>query len=260
LTIEELLGIEADVVRPPAGWTNQWNSTFGGYVAGVLMHVLDREVPDGQHLTTAQLGFVQPLRTEPEGRLSIEVHRIGRSASSLSARVEQDGAVTSVALGWASVAIEQPSRIDVAQHHGGQPEDHPRRSSDGELTFVDRDFEIRPVPTPNDGTLHLQWMRLKRLELGEDDPWPAAAIGIVADMVGAGQYRAATLALGEPHALLSLDLTIHLAAALRGPWVLGVFHNVALANGRAIARGELYDRAGTFAAGVTQLSLVRPFN
>jgi acyl-CoA thioesterase len=272
VTIEELLGIDGDVVRPPAGWSNGWGSTFGGYVAGVLMYALDREVPEGQSMTTAQLGFVEPLRMEPEGRLSVEVHRIGRSASSLSGRVEQDGATTSVALGWSSVAIEQPSRIDVTQYHVGPPTDYePRRltSSEGvepganeqdRLHFVERDFDTRPVPTPEDGTLHLQWMRLKRLELGEDEPWPAAAIGLVADMVGAGQFRAAQLELGEPHALLSLDLTIHLAAVPHGPWLLGVFHNVALANGRAIGRGELYDQSGTFAAGVTQLSLVRPFS
>jgi acyl-CoA thioesterase len=221
LTIEELLGIDGDVVRPPAGWTNQWGSTFGGYVAGVLMHALEREAPEGQSLTTAQMGFVQPLREQPDAQLSVEVHRIGRSASSLSARVEQDGAVTSVALGWSSVVIEQPSRIDVTRHEAGLPEDYEPRPDFAGLDFVDRDFDMRHVPTADDSTLHLQWMRLKRLGLGEDDRWPAGAIGLVADMVGAGQYRAAELELGEPHALLSLDLTVHLASAPHGPWLLG---------------------------------------
>jgi len=262
VTIEELLGVDGNVVRPPPGWTNQWGSTFGGYVAGVLMHALERDRPEGQSMTTAQMGFVQPLREQPDARLSVEVHRIGRSASSLSARVEQGDAITSVALGWSSVVIEQPSRIDVAQHEVGSPEEYEPRGLDGgeQLEFVERDFDMRHVPTADDSTLHLQWMRLKRLELGDGDPWPAGAIGLVADMVGAGQYRAAELELGEPHALLSLDLTVHLAAAPHGPWLLGVFHNVALANGRVIGRGELYDRNGTFAAGVTQLSLVRPFS
>jgi acyl-CoA thioesterase len=101
-------------------------------------------------------------------------------------------------------------------------------------------------------------MRLTRLRIPEDAPWPAAAVGLVADMVGAGPYRAISLTLGKPHATLALDLTVHLAAAPLGPWVLGVFDNVAFGHGRAIGRGELYDERGTFAASITQQSLVRP--
>jgi acyl-CoA thioesterase-2 len=263
MTVEELLGIEGDVVSPSAGWGNQWGSTFGGYVAAVLMHALERAVPEGQSLTTAQLGFVQPLRTEPTGRLTVDVIRNGRTATSLSGRVEQNGSTAAVALGWSSVEIDQPSRVDATRHEVRPPEEYEERvrddTGDEALAFVGRDFDMRTVPTPNDGTLALQWMRLRRLELGEDDPWPAAGIGLVADMVGAGQFRAAMLALGTEHALLSLDLTVHLAAVPRGPWVLGVFDSVGLQHGRAIGRGELYDRSGTLVASITQLSLIRPF-
>jgi acyl-CoA thioesterase len=263
MTIEELLGIEGDVVRPAAGWGNQWGSTFGGYVAGVLMHALERAMPAGQSLTTAQINFVQPLRTEAEGRLSVEAHRTGRTATSLSVRVDQESGAAAVALGWSSVAIEQPSRVDAPRHEVGPPGDYEeRRSVAGDApspSFVERDFDLRTVPTSDDTPLTLQWMRLRRLELGEDEPWPSAAVGLVADMVGAGQHYAVVLALGTAHALLSLDLTIRLTTVPRGPWLLGVFDNVALAHGRVIGRGELYDLNGMFVGSVTQLSLVRPF-
>jgi acyl-CoA thioesterase len=262
VTIDELLGVEGDVVRPAAGWGNQWGSTFGGYVTGVLMHALERELPDGQSLTTAQINFVQPLRTEADARLSVDVHRIGRTASSLGVRVEQDSGLAATALGWSSVEIEQASRIDAPRYDVRPPDEYEPSASAGDspsLTFVERDFDMRTVTRDDDSPLTLQWMRLSRLELGEDDPWPAGAIGLVADMVGAGQHYAAVLALGSVHALLSLDLTVRLTSVPRGPWVLGVFDNVALANGRAIGRGELYDERGTFVAGVTQLSLIRPF-
>jgi acyl-CoA thioesterase len=262
MTVDELLGVDGDVVRPAAGWGNQWGSTFGGYVAGVLMHALERALPDGQSLTTVQINFVQPLRTDAEGRLSVGVHRIGRTASSLGVRVEQGTGIAATALGWSSVEIDQGSRIDAPRHDVRPPDAYEPAPPAGDapsLSFVERDFDLRTVVRADDSPLTVQWMRLKRLELGEGDAWPAGAIGLVADMVGAGQHYAALLALGSVHALLSLDLTIRLTSAPCGPWVLGVFDNVALARGRAIGRGELYDENGAFVAGITQLSLIRPF-
>ena len=262
MTVDELLGINGDLVRPAAGWGNQWGSTFGGYVAGVLMHALERELPAGQSLTTVHVNFVQPLRTDAEGRLSVDIHRIGRTASSLGVRVEQDTGIAATALGWSSAEVDQASRIDAPTHDVRPPETYEPSRPVGDSpspSFVERDFDMRTVTRDEGAPLTLQWMRLKRLELGKGDPWPAGAVGLVADMVGAGQHHAAVLALGAVHALLSLDLTIRLTSAPRGPWVLGVFDNVALARGRAIGRGELYDEQGTFVAGITQLSLIRPF-
>jgi len=165
-----------------------------------------------------------------------------------------------LASGWASADAEQPARVDVVRPRVGPPDDYePREPGDDSVRFVGRDFELRPVPGDEAATFAAQWMRLKRVPVGADEPWPAAALGLVADMVGAGQFRAVRLALGEPHALLSLDLTIHLVAPARGPWLLGAFDNVALDRGRVVGRGELYDESGRFLASVTQQSLVRRF-
>jgi acyl-CoA thioesterase-2 len=257
VTIEEVLGIDGAVVRPGDGWGNQWGATFGGYVAGVVMHALERAAPDGQLLSVAGVSFVQPLRTH-EARVAVDVVRGGRTATSLTARLEQDGATVAVATGWTSTDAKQPQRVDVVRPHVGPPEQYePRRWRDDTVHFVDRDFEIRPVTT--DGVRTVEWLRLRRVEIGAADAWPAGALGVVADMVGAGQFRAAHAALGERHALLSLDLAVHAVAPARGPWLLGDFDNVALAHGRVIGRGELYDERGEFVASVTQQSLVRPF-
>jgi acyl-CoA thioesterase-2 len=259
VTLEELLGIDGDRVVPGEGWGNQWGATFGGYVAGVALHALERAAPPEQVLSVAHVVFVQPLRTH-EARLEVEIHRSGGSATSLGVRLQQDGAPAALATAWTSAEIAQGGRVDVPRPEAGPPAEYePRLAEDDQVGFVDREFEIRPVPTSADGTAALQWMRLTRVEIGDDDPWPAAALGIVADMVGAGQFRAARLALGEPHALLSLDLTLHLVDRARGPWLLGAFDNVALGNGRVVGRGELYDERGAFVASVTQQSLVRPF-
>jgi acyl-CoA thioesterase len=259
VTVEELLGVDGARVVPEAGWGNQWGATFGGYVAGVVMHALEREAPAGQILTAAHVAFLQPLRTH-EAVLAIETHRSGRTATSLGARLEQDGQPVAIANGWASADGEPARRIDVARVEAGPPGDHePRVSRDDSVGFVARDFEIRPVPHARTATAATQWMRLTRLELGPDEALPAGALGLVADMVGSGQFRAAELALGTPQALLSLDLVVHLVERARGPWLLGAFDHVALADGRTVGRGELYDEGGRFVASVTQQSLVRPF-
>jgi acyl-CoA thioesterase len=259
MTVEELLGIDGDVVHPTEGWGNEWGSTYGGYVAAVLLHAFERRIPPAHSISVAQVGFVQPLRPASEGRLSVEVHRSGSAATALTGRIEQGGATAAVGMAWAAASIEQPSRIDVARPPVRSPHDYERQPDGGAASaFVHREFDMRPVPTPADEVRWLQWIRLTRLQIADDEPWPAAAVALVADMVGAGPYRAMSLTLDKRHASLALDLTIHLAAAPRGPWLLGVFDNVALVGGRAIGRGELYDEGGTFAASITQQSLVRP--
>lgn len=259
MTIEELLGIDGDVLLPAEGWENQWGVTYGGYVAAVLLHAFERRIPSEHSISMAQVSFVQPLRPESDGRLSVEVHRSGSAATALTGRIEQAGATAAVGTAWAAASIEQPSRTDVARPPVGSPADYDRHTSgESRSSFIDRDFDLRVVPTPDDATRWLQWIKLTRLEIADEAPWPAAAVGLVADMVGAGPYRAMSLTLGGPHASLALDLTIHLATPPLGPWILAVFDNVALAWGRAIGRGELYDERGAFAGSVTQQSLVRP--
>jgi acyl-CoA thioesterase len=257
--IEQLLGIDGAAVYPSRGWGNRWGSTYGGYVAAILLAAFERRIPPEHSISMAQVGFVHPLQTELTGRLSTEVHRSGSAATALTGHVEQDGTAAAVGMAWAAASIEQPSRTDVVAPQVDAPQTYARQlRGDDRDSFVDREFDLRPVATPDDGTLWVQWIRLNRLQIAHGEPWPASAVGLVADMVGAGPFRAAALTLGNSHATLALDLTLHLAALPVGPWVLGVFHNVALAGGRGIGRGELYDESGTFVASITQQSLVRP--
>jgi acyl-CoA thioesterase len=257
VTIDELLGLDGDLVRPGEDWRNQWGATFGGYVAAVALHALERAAPPGQTLSVACVSFVKPLRMH-EARLAIETYRSGKTASALGVRLEQDGEPAAVATGWTSTETDTGTRVDAPRPAVGLPEAYePRAGGDGEVAFVDREFELRPVPTPPDGTAAYQWMRLTRVRTAAGEVWPAAAIALVADMVGAGQFRAARLVLEEPQVLLSLDLTLHLAGRALGPWLLCAFDNVVLDRGRAIGRGELWGEDGAFVASVTQQSLVR---
>jgi acyl-CoA thioesterase len=259
MTIEELLGVDGDVVRMPEGWGNQWGTTFGGYMAAVQLHALERAVPREHSLSVAQVAFVRPLHRESDARFAVEVHRSGRTATAVTGRIEQDGETAAVGMAWATAPVDQPSRVEVSPPRVGPPEEYERNPHNDERdSFIDREFDMRPVPTPEGETLSVLWVRLTRLEIAADEPWPAGALGLIGDMVGAGPYRATKLTLDSPHSTLALDLTIHLGATPRGPWLLGVFDNVALVNGRATGRGEFYDQAGAFVANVTQQSVVRP--
>ncbi len=258
MKFEELLGIDGDAVVPPAGWANQWGGTYGGYVAATMLHAFERVIPPEHSISVSQIGFVRLLQPDTEATLSTEVHRSGSTATSLTGRLEQDGETAAVAMAWAAASVEQPSRTDAAPPAVGPPGDYERsRTGDARNSFVDRDFEMRTVPTSEDTTRWVHWIRLTRLEIADDETWPAAAVALVADVVGAGPHRAASLTLGAAHATLALDLTIHITVPPVGPWLLAVMHNVALARGRAVGRGELYDERGTFAASITQQALVR---
>jgi acyl-CoA thioesterase len=227
-------------------------------VAALALHALERAAPAGQTLSLAAVSFVQPLRVA-EARLAVDVYRSGKTATALGVRLEQGGGPAAVATGWASAAADTGARVDVRRPTVGGPEAYePRTAGDTTVPFVDRELELRPVPTPDEGTAAAQWMRLTRVEIAGGEPWPAAAVAVVADMVGAGQYRAAHLLRDVPQVLLSLDLTLHLVDQARGPWLLAEFDNVALDRGRAVGRGELWSEDGRFVASVTQQSLVRP--
>jgi len=270
--LERVLGVSAIAdgsldVAPDSQWRNQWGAIFGGYVAGVLVHALERAAPDGQQLSIAHVCFVNALRAEP-ARASVETVRRGRTASCLEARLHQDGRVSALATGWTSGEPPgQPARYDRAPPPAGAPEEHAARSSPelepGEaLSFSRNHFEVREV-AGHDGPAsepvrRAEWYRLPALAVADDEPMPLGGLALVADMIGGPQYHTAKDLLGTQPALLSLDLSLHIFAAPLGPWLLSATESAGVAHGRAIATGACYDASRALVATVAQQSLVRP--
>jgi acyl-CoA thioesterase len=261
MTIEELLGIDGDIVRQRADWHNTWGATFGGYVAGVLVHAIDRSTPTGQSLATVHVSFVEAMKHGPPARVEVEVHRRGRNASAFVARLEQAGAVVATASAWTTTEIDQASRIETHRPLVDRPGAYATRKMSGDrLEFIDREFDLRPVsPASNVDaeTVTLQWMRLRRLSLADGEPLPAAVVAMFADMAGAGAYRAIQLELEGPHVMLATGVSMHLFGVPRGPWILGAFRHQVMMGGRAIGGGELYCQDDGFMASVSQTALVR---
>ena len=130
--VERLLGMSPAAgstfeVLPDRQWVNNWGAVYGGYVAGVLVHALDRATPEGQQLSIAHVNFVSALRTLP-ARTTVEAVRRGRTASCLLARLEQDGRPAAIATGWTTAAIPGgPSRFDLPAPPARAPLEHPPR-------------------------------------------------------------------------------------------------------------------------------------
>ena len=225
MTIEELLGIDGDVVTQPDDWHNTWGATFGGYVAGVLVHAIDRAAPASQSVATAHVSFVQAMKHGPPARLHIDVHRRGKNASAFTARLEQAGAVVATASAWATTEIDQVTRVETHRPAVDGPGAYSSRETSGErLAFMDREFDLRPIAPPPDTdteTLTLQWMRLRQLSVGDGEPVPAAAVAMFSDLAGAGAHRAMQRELEGPHVMLATGVSMHLFGVPRGPWDAG---------------------------------------
>jgi acyl-CoA thioesterase-2 len=247
-------------VSPSTLWTNNWGAAYGGYVAGLVIHALEAGTPVGQQLTVVQLSFLRKLAVDRPAQLRCSVLHAGSSATAMQGALEQDGQSVAVALGRSTVTIDQPSSLKPAPAGVPAPENCERRRPSGRgSAFLETEFDLREVPTPAMGTTDIQWTRLPRLGLGPHEAWPAAALALVADMAGAGTYRAIREATGVPHAQLALDLTLHITDQLCGPWALSVASHSALAGGRGVGHADIYDARGRLVASATQSALVRPF-
>src|SRR5262249_57784201 len=71
MTIEELLGIDGDVVRLPDGWGNQWGTTYGGYMAAILLHAFERRRPPGHPPSGAPAALRRAPPARPAARAAV---------------------------------------------------------------------------------------------------------------------------------------------------------------------------------------------
>jgi hypothetical protein len=261
--IDQLLGITEGTVAPPQGWGNPWGITYGGFVAAAVVNGLERVAPPDQPLSGATLQFARPLMAGVHATIASELVYKGRTASGLSASLEQGGELKAAGSGWATATLDEGRPALGAPSGIGDPDDYvPEGEPPSEGAGNDgvrRHLDVRPVPTEAGSGIALQWMRLAALQQSEDEPWSPSAIALVADMVGVGQHRAVQRLKGPGYSTVALDLTIHIGSGSRGEWLLGVFGCDIVTEGRTVGNGRLFDRYGVLAASLTQLSLVRKY-
>jgi len=232
----------------------------GGYIAAILVNALSQAVDDAEReLRSITIHYLRPP-TEGSARIETTIERTGRTLTSVTARMFQQGALQAIA-----IAAFAKSRGGPELHQYAMPDVQPPEAcplmGEARIPIHDR-FEHRFAIGPKflDGELTNTartggWMRLKdgrpldaALLVAYTDAWPPA--------VFACSELPAT-ARNVP----TIDLTVHIRApklSRIGPTdpVLAVFRTREVREGFLEEDGEIWSRDGELLAHSRQLGLL----
>jgi acyl-CoA thioesterase len=259
--------LDDDIALEPSGdgaWSGAiaegWETPrgpLGGYVLAILMRGLERAVDDPAR--AARSVSVHFLRPPTAGSVSVaaRVERAGRSLSTVSGRLEQDGKLIALALGaysrsWQSPVLDSAPMPDVeppppdAREAPAEPLDRTPPFM-GRLVFLQR-FGDPPFSGSDRGEVG-GWLGLR-----ERRPLDAPAIALLAD----AWYPAPWPRLAELAPAPTIDLSVHFRAALPldDSLLLGRFTNRVVRDGFFDEDGELWAPDGTLVAQSRQLGLL----
>ena len=223
---------------------------FGGYVATFLMRAMVAAVDDpARRPRSLTIHYVEAPTADPVEICAV-VERAGRSATTVSLRLEQHGRPVALALGSCATWRDGEPEWTEPAPEAPPPEECERLERvDPVPGFHDR-FEIRPVgPVMGNGARNLAWLRL-------DPPEPLDHLALTA--LSDGWMPAAFSKLGRPFGAPTVDLTIHFRTPVPAvDWVLADYRSRFSAGGVWEEDGELWAPDGTLLAQSRQLALIR---
>jgi len=229
---------------------------FGGYLSTFLVRALMAAVDDpARPLRSLTVHFVDAPQPGPID-VAVTLERAGRSGSSLSARLEQQGRPVALALAGCAMWREgEPEWVDARAPEAPRPEDcPPAEHGDGTPRFYDR-LDVRWVRggapgRPSSRARNLAWLRL-----AEGGALDHLAVTALSD----GWMPAAFSKLGRFVIVPTFDLTIHFRSPLpaAGEWLLGDYRSRVSAGGAWVEDGELWAADGTLVGQSRQLAMIR---
>jgi acyl-CoA thioesterase len=239
------------------GWDTP-RGPLGGYVMAILMHGLELAVDDAER--TARTVTTHFLRVPEAGPVTVsaEVERAGRSLSTVTGRLEQNGKLIALALAAYSKAWESPL-LDGSAMPEAEPGEDERRSPQEDFPRADRPpFMGRLTMQPRFG--EAPFTGADRAEVGgwlgllEQRPLDALSIAVLAD----AWFPAPWPRLAELAPAPTIELTIHFRTPLPLPdsLVLGRFESTLTRDGFFDEAGELWLPDGTLVAQSRQLGLL----
>lgn len=230
----------------------------GGYVAAILARAMAQAQDVGTPLRSVSTRF---LKGADPGEVTVEtrLERTGRTVTTASATMRQDGQAT--ALAQATFGAERDGfDLDGLPPPDVIPWDQgmelPRRGPLTPPTFTQHvDYRIAggdlPLSKAKAPRMHV-WMRLQ-----DPSPWDDALVVFLAD----AWMPAAFAALEAPAGLPTIDLTVHLTGQRpkdpEAP-VLGVFTADQAGQGYVIEDGDLWTSDGRLVARMRQLRRFLP--
>jgi acyl-CoA thioesterase len=230
----------------------------GGFLAALLMRAFSQAMDDGER---AARSFTAHFITPPDrGPVSIatRVERVGRSRTSLSARMEQDGLTVALALAafsvpWTAVEfsdavmpqVPSPDRLEGARPPGLAPsflQNFEARWAVGDMPF-----------TGSASAVSGGWLRLAEPRLADE-----IAIAALADAWVPSVFPRLSGFVPVP----TLDLTVHFRRALPLPdaeaddFYLSIFRSRTAAEGFFVEDGDIWSESGELVAQSRQLAVM----
>jgi acyl-CoA thioesterase len=231
----------------------------GGYLASILLNALTHAVDDPQRAPRSLT--VHYLRPAKEGPLRVEtkVERAGRSLTTLSARMYQEGEAIAIALGSFSGPWDGIDYRDAAMPEVPSPDEIgelvvppgtlPRFAGNFDYRWAVGEFPFTGGNRARAGA----WMRLKE---------PRDVDALLLTTLADGCPPSVFARLEGPIPAPTIDLTVHLRETLprpeigRGEWVLGMFVSRVGSDGFFEEDGEIWSRDGVLLAHSRQLALL----
>lgn len=239
-----------------AGWFAPMGPN-GGYLASVVLRALTEAVADAERAPRSlNLHYLRPPAAGP-AEVAVTVERTGRSLTTLSARLEQDGRLCVLAL--AAFAVDMPSAVDYV-------EAPPTATPFAELRRLDAPEGTPPITHRLDVRPAIGPLPFSGADEGCTGGWLAFATPRDADALACATlvdawWPAPFVRLTAPIAAPTVDLSIHFRARLpvggAGP-VLGRFTSRTSAQGFFEEDAELWSADGVLLAQGRQLALARP--
>jgi acyl-CoA thioesterase len=237
------------------GWSTQLGPN-GGYLAAVILRAMAAALDDGaREPRSLTCHYLRPPG-DGELRLDVTVERSGRSLSTITARVAQEGALCVLAVGAFSVDFEGAMDYAAAPPRVPDPGDVERLPPVA-IVPMTAHFEMRPtIGAPlyagSDESASGGWLRF-----AEPEPLDAPALAMFAD----AWWPSPLPRLTRPVMAPTIDLTVHFrapaaAAAIAEEPVLAVFRSSTAADGFFEEDGEIWSRDGVLLAHSRQLALL----
>lgn len=233
----------------------------GGYLAATLLRALTETVSDSEREPRSlTVHYVSPAR-EGAVRIDAKLEREGRSLSTASARLEQDGKLVALALAAFAKPRTSPEYHDLHMPEVPPPESLARRAIGGEdVAPLRKRLESRlvfgePMRASSEHALAGGWLRPAEPRRADSlfvallcDAWPPSV----------AQHRA--LAGAQLRGMPTVELTIHFRAPVPADaepddFYLGVFRSRTLRDGFFEEDGEIWTRSGVLLAQSRQLAM-----